>query len=50
MRKYLVILRIEIDGRPFEYGEVAELDVETAVRYAHALQAIEEGEANGGHE
>jgi hypothetical protein len=46
-RWYRVILPVEIDGRAFAYGETAELETETAVEFAHALIAVEEGEENG---
>ncbi len=40
--KYRVTLRIDIDGAVYEYGQVADLTLEQARRYAHALIAIEE--------
>jgi hypothetical protein len=49
-RKYRLMLPVEIDGVVHEYGEVVELDLETAAAYAHALIAVEEGESNGGHD
>jgi hypothetical protein len=48
MRKYRVVLPVEIGDRIYQFGEHVELDVETAAQYAHCLIAIEE-EANGGN-
>jgi hypothetical protein len=46
-RQYRVILPVEIDGRVLAYGETVELETQTAVDYAHALIAVEEGEEDG---
>lgn len=46
-RKYRVTLPIDVGGRRYEFGEVAELEIETAVQYAHALIAEEEGQDGG---
>ena len=43
MRRFRVLLPIEIDGRMYEFGSVVELDLETAGGYSHALIACEEG-------
>ncbi len=40
--KYKVILPIDVDGRIYHYGDIVELDLDTAVLYAHALIAQEE--------
>ena len=44
MKRYRVILPVEIGGRVYQFGEIAELDLETAVTYAIALIQVEEGE------
>ena len=40
--RYKVILPIEVDGKRYEYGDVAELERQTALDYAFALQQVEE--------
>lgn len=45
-RKYRVVLPIDIGGRVFHFGDVAEIDIETAIEYSHALIEIEE-DGNG---
>jgi hypothetical protein len=50
MRKYRVVLAIEVDGVAHKYGDVVELELEVAALYAHALIAIEEGEGHGGND
>ncbi len=47
MRRYRVILPVEIEGKAYGYGDVAELPMETAAEFAHALIAVEEGEDDG---
>lgn len=47
MRKYRVTLPVVIGGRTYQFGEVVELDIETAVQYAHALIAVEEEDDGG---
>jgi hypothetical protein len=42
MKRFRVLLPIEIDGRIYEFGSVVELDLETALAYSHALIACEE--------
>ena len=42
MKRYRVTLPVDIGGRVYQFGEVAELDIETATQYAHALIAAEE--------
>jgi hypothetical protein len=44
MRKYRVLLPIEVDGVRFEHGDVVQLEMQTAIDFAHALVAIEESE------
>jgi hypothetical protein len=51
MRKFRVVLPIEVDGRIYEFGAVIELDVETARLYSHALIMLDsqaEEEVNSG--
>jgi 5-enolpyruvylshikimate-3-phosphate synthase len=43
-RKYKVLLPIDVDGQIFEFGQIVELDMETASQYSHALIAVEEEE------
>jgi hypothetical protein len=42
MGKYRVTLPVDIGGRIWNFGEVVELDIETAAAYAHALIALED--------
>jgi len=49
VKKYRVVLPIDIGGRTYQFGEIAELDMETAVEYSHALIEIEEEKGNGGN-
>jgi hypothetical protein len=44
MKRYRVTLPVEIDGVMYQFGEVAELELEIAALYAHALIAVEEEE------
>jgi hypothetical protein len=39
-RKYKVILAVVIEGKTYRYGDVVELDKETALDYAVALHPI----------
>lgn len=48
MKRFRVLLPIEIDGRIYEFGSVVELSLETAKDYSHALIACEEVEEDGG--
>jgi hypothetical protein len=48
MRKYRVTLPVEIDGKMYQFGDVVELDLETATQFAHALIAWE-GDEDGGN-
>ena len=50
MKKFRVLLPIDVDGRIYEFDSVVELDLEQAKEYSHALIAIEacEGEATDG--
>lgn len=41
-KQYHVMLPVEVDGKVYNYGDVAELDIETAAKYAHALMALGE--------
>ena len=43
-RKFRVVLPVEIDGVIYELDAVVELDVEVAIKYSHALIALDEGE------
>ena len=49
MKKFRVILPVEIDGFTLQYGQVVELDIDTDERYAHAL-IEEEGRSDGWHD
>jgi hypothetical protein len=49
MKKFRVVLPIEVDGRIYEFGAVVEMDLETARLYSHALIAVEEEVASGGN-
>ncbi len=48
MRRYRVTLPVEIGGRVYQFGEVAELELETAAQHAHALIAEEEQDGGDG--
>jgi hypothetical protein len=37
VKRYRVLLAIEVDGRIYEFGETVELDAKTAWEYRHAL-------------
>jgi hypothetical protein len=37
VKRYRVILPVEIDGKVYEYGHMVELELEQALAYAHAL-------------
>lgn len=41
-RRYRVILPIDVGGRVYGFGEIAELEMDTAVDYAHALIPLKE--------
>ncbi len=47
-RRYRVVLPVEIAGRIYQFGEIAELDLETAIGLSHALIEIEEKEMENG--
>jgi hypothetical protein len=47
--KYKVIMSVIIDGKIRRYGDVVELDQETAVNYAVALIAIEDKKGETEH-
>jgi hypothetical protein len=49
MKKYRVVLPIEVGGRIYQFGETIDLDMETAAQYAHALIAVEEEATDGGN-
>jgi hypothetical protein len=42
MKKFRVVLPMEIAGKVYEFGAVIELEPEVAKAYAHALIAQEE--------
>ena len=42
MKKYKVILPVDIAGTTHWFGEVIELDLETALLYRHALIVVNE--------
>ena len=44
MKKYKVILPVEIAGTIHWHGEIVELDLETALLYQHALIVVNESE------
>jgi hypothetical protein len=46
-RAYRVTLPIDVGGRVYQFGETAELELEEAAAYAHALIAIKEERENG---
>jgi hypothetical protein len=48
MKRYRVLLPVEIGGTIYNFGDVVDLDLETAVQYAHALIAVETEEENNG--
>jgi len=41
MKKYTVLLPIEVNGRIYQHGETVELDDATATAYSHALIAAQ---------
>ena len=41
MGKYKVVMAVEIAGKSYGYGDVVELDMQTALDFADALQAVE---------
>jgi hypothetical protein len=41
-KKYKVLLPIDIGGRVYQFGETAELDIDAAVGYAHALLSLDD--------
>lgn len=43
-RKYRVTLPVEIGGVGYEFGDVVELDIETAAEFSYALIEWEEGD------
>jgi hypothetical protein len=48
MKRYRVLLPVEIDGHIYQAGEItAELSLETAKLYSHALVACEEVDGGG---
>jgi hypothetical protein len=51
-KRYRVTLPIDVDGRTYQYGDIAELEMETAIDYAHALIALNDndGREHGGNE
>lgn len=49
MKKYRVLLSIDVEGKVYGFGDEAELTDEQATAYGHALIAIEE-EADGGNQ
>ena len=42
MKKFKVLLPIDVNGRIYQHGEQVELDLETAKLYSHALIALAE--------
>ena len=44
MKKFKVLLPIEVNGRIYQHGEPIELEENTAKLYSHALIAQAEGE------
>ena len=48
MKRFRVLLPIDIEGRIYEFGSTVELDLETALLYSHALIACEEKEVEDG--
>ncbi len=44
MKKYKVILPVEIAGTVHWHGDIVELDLETALLYQHALIVLHESE------
>jgi hypothetical protein len=47
MRIYRVLLPVEINGRIYQHGETVRLDLETAIGFADALIAMDEGGEDG---
>jgi hypothetical protein len=47
VKKFRVLLPVEIDGVVYEFDAVVELDAETAKEYSHALSACEEAISGG---
>jgi hypothetical protein len=50
MKRYRVLLPVEIGGRVYQFGEVVELNMKTAKEYGHALSAMAEEKSDGRHE
>ena len=48
MKRYRVLLPIEVGGRMYNFGDEVELELEEAVQYSHALIAVEEPDLNHG--
>ncbi len=48
MKKYRVLLPIEVGGRTYNFGDEVELELDVAVDYSHALIAVEETDLNHG--
>jgi hypothetical protein len=48
VKRYRVILPVDIAGKIYQFGDEAELDFETACKYAFCLIAVEQGENDGG--
>jgi hypothetical protein len=44
MKKYRVLLPIDVDGKVYQYGQVVELDATLAKDYSHALVRVPEEE------
>lgn len=46
MKRYRVLLPIDVGGRIYQFGEEIELELDEAVKYSHALIAVAEEDAN----
>jgi hypothetical protein len=49
VKRYRVLLPVDIDGVIYGFGAIVELSAETAKDYSHALVALAEEEDGGSH-
>ncbi|KKM18468.1 hypothetical protein LCGC14_1665400 [marine sediment metagenome] len=46
VKRYRVLLPVDIGGRIYNFGEEVELELDEAVKYSHALIAAREADLN----